>query len=422
MEEENFGLMDQAYFVGKKEVLAWVNKVTQANVERIEQLGTGAVHCQLIDAFYEKVVPLSKVNWKARADHEFIHNLRLMQKALVDLKFNKKVDIEKLAKAKYQDNLEFAQWIKKILEPKTMREDYDPVARRNGEELYFMSEKEKKALERPPKEVVKEEPVKKPDLPRKPAIPHFGKRAEKDEKDEKESKKDEKEHKKEVKEHKKDEKEHKKEETKKSTRDLTSATSSATTKKEHKPVEKKEAKPVHVEKKEPKHVEKKQNLPPGVNLEELLQCKEEVENLKELLSMDMDAATLLKQLREHFGIVVEEDAPAEEAHSTHEEHAEEKSHDHVEEHVEDHADKHVEKKVEEHVEEKVEKKVEEKVEAKVEEHVEEHVEEKVEEHVEEHVQEHVEVAHEEKVEETHEAHAEESKNNEEHADKAEEAS
>lgn len=93
-EEEGFGMMDKAYFVSKHDLLTWINDVTKANVVKIEQLGTGAVLAQLIDAYYDKVVPMQKINWKARADHEFIHNLKIMQKALVDLKFNKKIDVK----------------------------------------------------------------------------------------------------------------------------------------------------------------------------------------------------------------------------------------------------------------------------------------------------------------------------------------
>ena len=49
--------------------------------------------------------------------------------------------VEKLSKAKYQDNLEFIQWMKKILDSKTIREDYDPHQRRNNEELVYLNDK-----------------------------------------------------------------------------------------------------------------------------------------------------------------------------------------------------------------------------------------------------------------------------------------
>lgn len=56
---------------------------------------------------------MAKVNWKAKNDYEFIGNLRLLQDAFKKIGIKRYVEVEKLAKAKYQDNLEFAQWLKR---------------------------------------------------------------------------------------------------------------------------------------------------------------------------------------------------------------------------------------------------------------------------------------------------------------------
>ena len=241
MEEENFGLMDHAYFVGKKEVLQWINKTTKLDVQIIEQLGTGAVHCAIIDAYCEKVVPMGKVNWKARSTHEFIPNLRIMQKALVDLGYEKKVDIEKIARAKYQDNLEFAQWMKKVFEAKTPRESYDPVARRGGATLFYGSESEKKIRERP---IFSDKPPVAVEAP------------------------------------------------KRSAHSSTSHHSVASSKKDPKS----SASPPR-RSKEPSSVSPEE-------LEALLTLKEDLEGAKELLKVNMDPSELITQLREHFGITM----------------------------------------------------------------------------------------------------------------------
>lgn len=49
------------------------------------------------------------------------------------------IEIEKLTKAKYQDNLEFAQWFKRFFEMKaaTRNETYDPLSRRSGALIDF---------------------------------------------------------------------------------------------------------------------------------------------------------------------------------------------------------------------------------------------------------------------------------------------
>lgn len=60
------GLMDSAYFVPKNELLKWINEVLNLDLSYIEDLGSGSIYCQLIDAYYRHVVPMGKVNWKAR--------------------------------------------------------------------------------------------------------------------------------------------------------------------------------------------------------------------------------------------------------------------------------------------------------------------------------------------------------------------
>lgn len=58
-------------------------------------------------------VALSKVNWKARNDYEFINNLKILQNSFDKIGIKKHLEIERLAKAKYQDNLELIQWLKR---------------------------------------------------------------------------------------------------------------------------------------------------------------------------------------------------------------------------------------------------------------------------------------------------------------------
>ncbi len=46
----------------------------------------------------------------AKFDYEFIKNLKVLQETFLKLGIDKVVDINRLSKAKYQDNLEFTQW------------------------------------------------------------------------------------------------------------------------------------------------------------------------------------------------------------------------------------------------------------------------------------------------------------------------
>lgn len=125
-------MMDAGYFVGRKEIVDWVNETLQLSLTKVEQTASGAVACQLLDRIYPGKVPLSKVNWDAKLDYEFLGNYKVLQNAFTKLKIDKQLPVEKLVRAKYQDNLEFMQWFKRFYELNNPALDYDPVAARAG--------------------------------------------------------------------------------------------------------------------------------------------------------------------------------------------------------------------------------------------------------------------------------------------------
>lgn len=121
--------MDNAYFVGRVELLDFFNKLLDLQLSKIEQTATGAVACQLTEYIFPGSIPMSKVNWEAKSDYEFVSNYKLLQQAFVKHRVQRRVDVDKLIRAKYQDNLEFCQWLKAFYDQSgAVREDYDPNA------------------------------------------------------------------------------------------------------------------------------------------------------------------------------------------------------------------------------------------------------------------------------------------------------
>jgi hypothetical protein len=48
----SIGMMDAAFFVGKNELLSWLNELLQLNYTKVEQCANGAAYCQIMDAIY----------------------------------------------------------------------------------------------------------------------------------------------------------------------------------------------------------------------------------------------------------------------------------------------------------------------------------------------------------------------------------
>jgi len=132
---ESIGIMDPAFFVGKNILIKWVNDLLNINIQKVEEMATGAYYCQLLDMIYRDppAVALSKVNFGAKYDYEYVKNWNVLQAVFTSQGVQKYVDVGKLVKAKYQDNLEFFQWFKSWFDSKySGSDDYDPKAKRDA--------------------------------------------------------------------------------------------------------------------------------------------------------------------------------------------------------------------------------------------------------------------------------------------------
>lgn len=93
---------------------------------------------------------MHKVNWLANKDFEYVANYKILQTCFTKLKIDKvrltllrceklmdgaclqHVDVDRLIKGRYQDNLEFMQWFKRFFEV-TCQDigDYDVIGQRS---------------------------------------------------------------------------------------------------------------------------------------------------------------------------------------------------------------------------------------------------------------------------------------------------
>ncbi|KAG4083253.1 calponin homology domain-containing protein [Neocallimastix lanati (nom. inval.)] len=112
----------------RTELLTWLNDLLQLNYTKIEQCGTGAALCQIMDSIYPGDVPLRRVNFTTNLEYEYIQNFKILQQVLI----NMAIPVQRLMKCRFQDNLEFLQWMKKFWDTYYSGNAYDAVARRNA--------------------------------------------------------------------------------------------------------------------------------------------------------------------------------------------------------------------------------------------------------------------------------------------------
>ncbi|KAI7847351.1 calponin homology domain-containing protein [Circinella umbellata] len=115
----------------RTELVAWLNELLQLNYRKVEQAGTGAAYCQVMDSIYGDV-HLTKVKFDTKHEYEYVGNYKVLQRTFDKHKIDKVIPVDRLMKCKFQDNLEFVQWLKQFWDHNYPGGDYDAVLRRKS--------------------------------------------------------------------------------------------------------------------------------------------------------------------------------------------------------------------------------------------------------------------------------------------------
>ena len=104
--------VSQGYFVGRKELTAWVQQFFQPNFSKVEECASGVVYCQILDSIYPGAVQMGKVKMNAKTEVDFLHNFKILQTAFSKKKIDRFIEVDKLVKKSFQFNMEFLQFMK----------------------------------------------------------------------------------------------------------------------------------------------------------------------------------------------------------------------------------------------------------------------------------------------------------------------
>ncbi|OHT08395.1 Microtubule-associated protein RP/EB family member 1C [Tritrichomonas foetus] len=123
-------MMSGCYFIGRAELLEWVNELLQLDYNKVEDTSNGAAFCQIIDSIHPGTVALGRVNYNAVSESEMVENYKILQDAFDKNGITQYMDVPTLIKGRYMAALELFQWIHGYYEQVGGNPDYDAVARR----------------------------------------------------------------------------------------------------------------------------------------------------------------------------------------------------------------------------------------------------------------------------------------------------
>lgn len=118
----------------RQELVAWINELLLLDITKVEQCGTGAIYCQIYDSIFRDV-PMSKVKFDVSSEYQYLNNFKVLQGIFTRHKIDRPLETARMAKCRLQDNLEFLQWTRRYWDAHYDGTPYDPVARRNGQDV-----------------------------------------------------------------------------------------------------------------------------------------------------------------------------------------------------------------------------------------------------------------------------------------------
>ncbi|XP_044208463.1 uncharacterized protein LOC122982906 isoform X1 [Thunnus albacares] len=117
------------------ELLAWLNETLQTGFTKMEQVCSGAAHCQLMDYMFPGSLDLSRVRFLSKDMVDSIHNFSLLQGAFRKVGVVRHIPMEALMKKNTVVALTFLQWFKRFFDENSNSREYDALQARGGKSM-----------------------------------------------------------------------------------------------------------------------------------------------------------------------------------------------------------------------------------------------------------------------------------------------
>ncbi|EDW24824.1 GL24349 [Drosophila persimilis] len=100
--------------LSRKEIIKWINSTLNIDIKKLEALGSGAEYCQLFNQLHPGTINLKKVKHGSHLQADYQANFLLLQRALQKVGVDKDIQIGRMIVGGRRENLDFAQWFKKL--------------------------------------------------------------------------------------------------------------------------------------------------------------------------------------------------------------------------------------------------------------------------------------------------------------------
>ena len=81
--------------LSRHDMITWINGSLSTNYKKVEELASGAAYCQFMDMLFAGSVPLKKIKFDAKHEHEYINNFKALQNSF------KKMGVDKVTSFAY---------------------------------------------------------------------------------------------------------------------------------------------------------------------------------------------------------------------------------------------------------------------------------------------------------------------------------